>query len=465
VSAVTAKPDLSSLHASLEEQVAEAAERLNVPGVAVGIWSSGDEDYVFHGVTSIENPLEVDASTLFQVGSTSKTYTATVLMILVEKGLVDLGAPVRTYVPELRLKDESVARAVTVLNLLNHTAGWTGDVLESTGEGDDALERFVEKLANVNQDQPLGTVASYNNAAFALAGRLIEKVTGKPFEVAVQELLLDPVGLKDSYYFVNDFMTRRFVVGHNEKDGKFQVARPWALPRSGHPAGGIVSTAADQIRYARFHLGDGSGKAGAVVLSQASLQRMKEPTFPADGVLANHVGISWLISDIDGVRVVEHGGTTNGQLSAFAMVPERDFAITVLTNAEYGRVLQHELVAWALNAYLGVREPEPVPLDLDQEQLAGYTGRFAAYAGVYDVSVDGDHLVIRGTYTDEGRRQAAAILGDPPPEPKPLRVRVLPKDFLLIIDGDAKGLKFAAVRDAEGRIEALNLGGRLVHRA
>src|SRR5438445_13611091 len=73
----------------------------------------------------------------------------------------------------------------------------------------------------------------------------IEKVTGKAFEVAVQELLLDPVGLKDSYYFVNAFMTRRFVVVHNDTDGKLQVARPWPLSRSGHPAGAIASTAAD----------------------------------------------------------------------------------------------------------------------------------------------------------------------------------------------------------------------------
>src|SRR5215472_13077230 len=103
--------DLGALHAQLAEKVEEAAERLQVPGVAVGILAGDDEDYVFHGVTSVENPLEVDAATLFQIGSTTKTYTGTVMMLLAQRGLVDLDAPVRRYVPELRLQDESAAQS------------------------------------------------------------------------------------------------------------------------------------------------------------------------------------------------------------------------------------------------------------------------------------------------------------------------------------------------------------------
>src|SRR5215467_12890607 len=107
----------------LTEKLAELAERYRVPGVSVGIYHGGAEHHAFTGVTSVENPLPVDAGTLFQIGSTTKTYTATAIMRLVEQGRVDLDAPVRAYVPELRLKDESVAERVTVLHLLNHTAG------------------------------------------------------------------------------------------------------------------------------------------------------------------------------------------------------------------------------------------------------------------------------------------------------------------------------------------------------
>src|SRR5437763_15670500 len=98
----------------LQEVVKESAERLEVPGVAVGVYSKGEEHYAFHGVTSVENPLPVDDTTLFQFGSTGKTYTATAIMRLVDQGKIDLHAPVRTYLPDLRLKDEQVPKSVTV---------------------------------------------------------------------------------------------------------------------------------------------------------------------------------------------------------------------------------------------------------------------------------------------------------------------------------------------------------------
>ena len=157
-------------------------------------------------------------------------------------GKVDLDAPVRTYLPEFTLKDEETARAVKVLQLFNHTAGWSGDVMDDTGAGDDALTRYVERLATVEQVTPLGSAVSYNNAALSVAGLIIERVTGKTFEQAIRELLFEPIGLDHSWFFPNEIMTRRFVVGHNQRpDGTISVARPWAMPRGGNPAGGISS--------------------------------------------------------------------------------------------------------------------------------------------------------------------------------------------------------------------------------
>jgi len=170
----------SELQATLDE----LREELQVPGVAVGVLHEGRAEYGFAGVTSVANPLPVDEDTLFQFGSTGKTYTATAIMRLVERGDVDLGAPVRTYVPELRLKDEDVAREVTVLQLLNHTAGWDGDLMEDMGNGDDALARYVSRMATIEQVTPLGATVSYNNASLSLAGRVIEKVTGTTYEQA-----------------------------------------------------------------------------------------------------------------------------------------------------------------------------------------------------------------------------------------------------------------------------------------
>ena len=108
---------------ALSELVEATATELAIPGVAVGVWADGREAYACHGVTSVDNPLPVDPDTLFLLGSLTKTYTATTLMRLVADGRVELAAPVRRYVPELRLEDEKTAAQITVLQLLNHTAG------------------------------------------------------------------------------------------------------------------------------------------------------------------------------------------------------------------------------------------------------------------------------------------------------------------------------------------------------
>jgi CubicO group peptidase (beta-lactamase class C family) len=222
----------------LQDKVTALAAELEVPGVSAGVIVDGTEEQAYAGVTSLENPLPVDATTLFQFGSTGKTYTATAIVRLAEQGLVDLDAPVRTYVPELVLKDEEVAARVTVLQLLNHTAGWDGDLMDDMGNGDDALEKYVRRMATIEQVTPLGATVSYNNASLSLAGRVIEKVTGSTYERAISELVLEPLGLTSTWFFPNDIMTRRFAVGHNRhQDGTTTVARPWALPRSGNPAG------------------------------------------------------------------------------------------------------------------------------------------------------------------------------------------------------------------------------------
>ena len=128
---------------SIQERVSELADELGIPGVAVGVLHGEDELYGYHGVTSVDNPLPVDGTTFFQFGSTGKTYTSVALLRLVEAGKVALDAPVRTYVPELRLRDEQAAETVTVLQLLNHTAGWSGDDFSYIGDGDDAVSRYV----------------------------------------------------------------------------------------------------------------------------------------------------------------------------------------------------------------------------------------------------------------------------------------------------------------------------------
>jgi CubicO group peptidase (beta-lactamase class C family) len=450
----------------LQAMLAEVATRLEVPGVAAGVYHDGQEHYAFHGVTSVENPLDVDPATLFQFGSTGKTYTATAMLRLVERGDVDLDAPVRRYVPELQLKDNDVAERVTVLQLFNHTAGWAGDMLDDTGAGDDALARYVALMANLEQVTPLGATVSYNNASLSLAGRVIEKVTGKTFEQAIKDLIFVPLGMEHSWFFPNDIMTRRFAVGHvQHADGRITVARPWALPRGGNPAGGISCNAADQIRWARFHLGDGRALDGTPVLSGEMLRRMQQPTVEMAGsALGDAVGISWLLRDVDGVRLVGHGGTTNGQHSEFLMVPERDFGIAVLTNCgPNGAQLNEELVRSALGAYLDLHEQQPEPVLRSEAELAPYTGRYETLAVWADISAADGGLAIEVTVKPEMLAQIREIdeSADETQPPIPIGLLAGDGDRYVVTGGAAKGMKGYFMRDDGGEVVAVHVGGRL----
>lgn len=452
----------------LQKQLNESAEALDVPGVAVGVYHAGTEQHAFFGVTSVENPLPVDETTLFQFGSTGKTYTATAMMRLVERGLVDLDAPVRRYIPEFRVKDEETSRAVTILHLFNHTAGWEGDLFTDTGDGDDALARYVEKMADLTQASPLGTTVSYNNASLSVAGRIIEILNGKTYEASIKELVLEPLGMTNTFFFPNDIMTRRFAAGHNQApDGKITVARPWTMARSGNPMGGASATSADQIAWARFHLGDGRAADGTRVLSEELMRRMKEPTAEMKGsALGDHVGISWLMRDVDGVRIVGHGGDTIGQHSEFVMVPERDFAISVMTNCgPNGSQLKEELVKWALEAYAGVIDRDPEALELSAAELDAYTGRYETIAVWVDLTVEAGHLLVKADIKPETKKQLMEEGVEEPDQP-PIPIGLLPGpgDRYIVIDGPAKGMKGYFARDERGQVTAVHVGGRLATR-
>ncbi|HNM76808.1 MAG TPA: serine hydrolase domain-containing protein, partial [Tepidiformaceae bacterium] len=150
--------------------------RLQVPGAAAAVLHDGVIYAAGVGVTNVEHPLPVTPETLFQVGSTSKTFTATALMALVEAGRVDLDATVRTYLPGFALQSEEDAARLTVRDLVTHHGGYVGDYFKDTGRGDDALGTIVAKMANSPQLVPAGTTFSYSNAGFYVLGHIVATV-------------------------------------------------------------------------------------------------------------------------------------------------------------------------------------------------------------------------------------------------------------------------------------------------
>ena len=439
---------------NLAAQVAERRAALDVPGVAVGVIVGDDEHVVTDGVTSVDHPLPVDADTLFHVGSTTKTVTATAVLRLVERGDLDLDAPVRTWLPDFRLADDDAARTVTLMHLLTHTAAFEGDVWSDPGPGDDALARYVEGFAALEQLAPPGTLWSYSNTAFSLAGRVLEVVTGQTFEAAVADLVTEPLGMTSSCFAADEAITRRTAVGHRTGPDGPQVVRPWGLPRAVAPAGGLASSVRDQLAYARFHLGDGRTPDGAPLLKPESMTFMRQPHARAGGGRAAAVGLAWLIQDGRDVALFAHGGSTNGQESSFVIVPERGVAVTVLTNADRGAALQAALTKAILRDLLGpASRPELVALPAPA--LAEFTGRFADRAEVVEVTATGQGLAVTFTPTDEMRR----VFGPVPASP-PMPLVVYEGDRVRITDGPYRGAHGEYLRDADGRVAFLRLGGR-----
>ena len=152
------------LPADIDRLVRKEMSRTRTPAVAVGILHKGRAYAAGYGVTTVAEPAPVDHETLFQIGSTGKTFTTTAIMRLVERGDLDLDVPVRRYIKGFTLRDASVARRVTMRHLLTHTGGWAGDYFIDTGRGDDALEKFVREMRKVPQLTPLGSTWHYNNA-------------------------------------------------------------------------------------------------------------------------------------------------------------------------------------------------------------------------------------------------------------------------------------------------------------
>ncbi len=401
--------EFDALTGELDAMIEEWMTTLEVPGVAVGV-IAGDKAYTAgFGITNIDHPLPVDADTLFQIGSIGKTYTGTIIMRLVDEGRIDLKAPVRTYLPAFQVADEAVAGAVTVRQLLNHTAGWLGDIFTDTdtdtdtdtGTGDDAIARYVEALAENPQIAPLGEHFSYNNAAFGVAGRLIEVVTGQAYLAALTQRVLQPLGLERTFLYPEQIMTEVFASGHTGSNGGFAgdliVATPWALPRAIAPGGGQIASITDLLGYARFHLGDGTAADGAAMLSAAAMTDFRTrsgPGAPSGDIVIDGVSIAWWLREVNDTLILQHGGSTSGQEALLVLVPDRRFALGLLTNATAGVVLNAIVSAWALERYLGLSAPALTPVADPPADLAGYVGSFSDGTGsMYVISQRNGELV------------------------------------------------------------------------
>jgi len=448
--AASPDPTFKTISARIQKEM----KRLHVPGVSIGIYHKGKEWTAGFGITSIENPLPVTPDTLFQVGSITKTFTGALLMLLAEQGKVYLDTPAYNYLTDFMLSDESVARKVTLRHLLTHTGGWVGDYFNDFGNGDDALEKMVQDIARLPQVQPLGRIWSYNNTGFNIASRIIEVVTKKPYEQALQEMLLDPLGLNMTFFYPSDILfTHRFVVGHYTEKKKVKVARPWAIGRAGNGVGGVVSTVKDLLKYARFHMGDGKSESGKRIVRHQSLEAMRMVQVNAGG--RGDMGITWFIRYAAGLTAYAHGGATHGQQAYLFFIPEKDFALAILTNSDHGGIITAQTFGWVLDSYFGIKLSAPKPLKSSQEP-GEIVGRYKIGTECFDIKVKGKYLIYHHIPLGGFPRPETP----PGPAMPPMRFAFYDRDKLVGLDEPYKDALADIIRDDKGQVEYFRVGGR-----
>ncbi len=377
------------MQARLEEVLAEH----KITGAVLGILAGDATEFYAAGVANVRTGIEVTTDTLFQIGSITKVWTATLIMLLVDEGKLDLDEPVITYLPELKFADPDVTAKVTLRDLLSHRSGVGGDHILDTGRGDDNLERYVATCDALGQEHELGATMSYCNTGYSVAGRVIEKITGQLWDTVLRERLIGPLGLTHTNTLADEAIMFRAAVGH--VDG--EVAPVWALPRSAGPAGLINATAEDLFKFARLHLDEGRASDGTQLLSAASVKAMQEAQIdvPDRYTLGDRWGLGWILFDWDGHAIYGHDGTTLGQRAYLRVVPGAGVAVCLLTNGGAAGPAFSTLCREILAERAGVAMPKlpDLPETPPAIDLSNYAAVFSRLNVELEISVEDDHLV------------------------------------------------------------------------
>jgi dipeptidyl aminopeptidase/acylaminoacyl peptidase/CubicO group peptidase (beta-lactamase class C family) len=389
-----------------QQRLSELAAAHKVPGATLGILRLGEEPVLAsHGVLNINTGVETTDDSVFQIGSISKVWTATVIMQLVDEGKLDLDAPIVDVVPEFRVADAEVSKSVTMRHLLTHTSGIDGDVFTDTGRGDDCLEKYVDALSEVKQNHPIGATFSYCNSGFALMGRVIEKLTGLSWDDALRNRLFTPLGLKHTVTLPEEALLHRAAAGHVGADENGPILAPmWSLPRSLGPAGLIDATAADALEFARMHLKAGLAADGTRILSAESAELMTthQTDVPDPYVLGDSWGLGWIRFDWGGKRLYGHDGNTIGQAAFLRILPEDGIAVTLLTNG--GNT--HDLYIELYNEIFGELAEISIPGSFGPP-AEPYTGDMSPYLGTYERS----SVVMEVFKEEEAMRMRTTVSG------------------------------------------------------
>jgi len=450
--------------ARVDEMVALVAAKMadyRVPGVGLGLFVDGQLHLRGLGVTNLDDPTPITEHTLFTIASISKTMAATAVMALAEAGRLDLQAPIRTYLPDFRVQDAETSRTVSLWHCLTHTPGWEGQ-LTTEDRGAGALAHFASTIMpTLPRLAAPGEVWGYNNAGFALTGRVLEVVTGTPIHEALRALVFAPLGLSRTFTRLTEAMTYPLSLGHRDRAGRVEVIRPFQTTSS-TTAGGVLTSLTDLMAYARFHLGDGRARDGRPYLPGPRLEAMQTAQVRKHAT-GDQMGLGWHLRPVGGLMTAAHGGTLNGHCLLVQLVPARNLAFAVLTNHQDGWRLVQDVEAAILQRFAGVSlvagqtighrgvneamtfHARPLPR---QPAIAEYEGRYARPpVGTVEVRRRGERLV--------------AVTGAAQPDS---RLTFYGRDVAYALDGSYLGTPYEFIRDEAGAVRWIRVNGRIARK-
>ena len=364
----------------LDAYITKAVEQWKVPGLSVAIVRNDSVIYAKgFGVLKAGTKTPVDAKTLFEIGSSSKAFTATLVAMMVTDGKMRFDDRLTTYLPDFRLYDAVANEAVTVRDALTHRSGIARGELVWLG-ADISRDEVLHRLRFLKPESPFRSRYSYQNMMFLAAGQAAGRAAGSTWDDLIRTRIFTPLGMTSSVPTSKGLTNPNTTVGHGLDHDTVFIKMPFNGDNIA-PAGAILSSAADMAQWLRFQLNDGQVNGKRLVAAQA-LRETHSPqmlTSPGAGggrggqpdsvppvTHFSSYGMGWFVEDYRGQLVWQHGGNTIGMTAAVGMMPEKKFGVVVLSNM--GQAQLPEI----LRRYIFDRQLGAPMKDLSAETYAQY---------------------------------------------------------------------------------------------
>lgn len=373
----------------LRAAASAALERSFAPGLAVALSLPGGatrSQLLGYGDLAAREPVE--AATLFEIGSISKSFTCALLMMAKEEGVLELDGPVKDYLPWFEVRSRFAP--ISLRHLATHSAGI---VMGTEFSGDAAFE--VWSLRDTETTTEPGTWFHYSNVGYKVLGLVIEAVRQRPYHVVLREQLLDPLGMESSEPAITHEVRRRLAVGYEPfYDDRAALKEHGVAPatwvESATADGSIAATAEDMALWLRFIIDSGVTAKGERLLSGESLQEMLEPAVVSgDELHGSHYGLGLWTVEVDGHRYAGHTGGMVGYHAALCCDLDEGIGVVALANGlGPWRELTFQLLALARSEGGGEpadymapagQPPEPEPEEVAPPELSKLVGHYRSH--------------------------------------------------------------------------------------